>query len=179
VRYRTDDLLWADVLPLQRPLKQLFAIRRATLADGAAILECLLTAFAPYRQSYTPEAFLDTVLSPDSFRHRLSDMSVVVAISTSGEVVGTVAYKVGESGEGHLRGMAVNPEWHGSGLSTSLLETAEDELSKAGCKTITLDTTGPLKRAIRFYEKNGFRPTGKVGCFFGMPLIEFGKPIGR
>src|SRR3984893_11370161 len=84
-----------------------------------------------------------------------------------------------ESGEGNLRGMAVNPEWHGSGLSTSLLETAEDELSKAGCKTITLDTTGPLKRAIRFYEKNGFRPTGKVGCFFGMPLIEFSKPIGR
>ena len=179
MRYRTDDLLWADVLPLQRPLKQLFAIRRATLADGAAILECLLTAFAPYRQSYTPEAFLDTVLSPDSFRHRLSDMSVVVAISTSGEVVGTVAYKVGESGEGHLRGMAVNPEWHGSGLSTSLLETAEDGLSKAGCKTITLDTTGPLKRAIRFYEKNGFRPTGRVGCFFGMALIEFSKPIGR
>ena len=179
MRYRTDDLLWADVLPLQRPLKQLFAIRRATLADGAAILECLLTAFAPYRQSYTPEAFLDTVLSPDSFRHRLSDMSVVVATSTSGEVVGTVAYKVVESGEGHLRGMAVNPKWHGSGLSTSLLETAQDELRKAGCKTITLDTTDPLKRAIRFYEKNGFRPTGEVGCFFGMPLIEFSKPIGR
>ena len=169
----------SDVPPLQRPLKQLFAVRRATLADGAAILECLRTAFAPYRESYTPEAFLDTVLTPDSFRHRLSDMSVVVAISTSGEVVGTVAYKVVESGEGHLQGMAVNPEWHGSGLSASLLETAEDELSKAGCKTITLDTTEPLNRAICFYEKNGFRPSGKIRCFFGMPLIEFSKPLGR
>jgi len=106
-------------------------------------------------------------------------MSVVVATSGSGEVVGTVAYKVLESGEGHLRGMAVNPEWQGSGLSKSLLETAEDELSRAGCKTITLDTTYPLNRAIRFYEKNGFRATGKIGWFFGMPLIEFIKPIGR
>jgi ribosomal-protein-alanine N-acetyltransferase len=106
-------------------------------------------------------------------------MSVVVATSTCGEVVGTVAYKVVESGEGHLRGMAVNPEWRGSGLSTALLETAEDELGKAGCKTITLDTTEPLNRAIRFYEKNGFRRTGKIGLFFGMPLIEFSKPIGR
>src|ERR1700694_5527030 len=88
-----------DGTPLQRPLKQSFAIRRATVADCAAILECLLTAFAPYRESYTPEAFLDTVLNPDSFRHRLSDMSVVVAISTSGEGVGSVAYKVVEGGE--------------------------------------------------------------------------------
>jgi N-acetylglutamate synthase-like GNAT family acetyltransferase len=106
-------------------------------------------------------------------------MSIVVATSSSGEVVGTVAYKVLENGEGHLRGMAVNPEWHGSGLSASLLEAAEDELSKAGCKTITLDTTEALNRAICFYEKNGFRPTGKIRCFFGMPLIEFSKPLGR
>jgi N-acetylglutamate synthase-like GNAT family acetyltransferase len=167
-----------DVTSLPRPLKQSFAIRRATVADCAAILECLLAAFAPYRESYTPEAFSDTVLTPETFRHRLSDMSVVVATSTAGEVVGTVAYKVLKSGEGHLRGMAVNPEWHGSGLSTSLLKTAEDELSKAGCKTITVDTTDPLNRAIRFYKKNGFRPTGKIGWFFGMPLIEFRKPIG-
>src|SRR5437773_10633717 len=98
------------VTSLQGPLKQSFAIRRDTVADCAAILECLLTAFAPYRESYAPEAFSDTVLTPETFRHRLSDMSVVVATSTAGEVVGTVAYKVLKSGEGHLRGMAVNHE---------------------------------------------------------------------
>jgi N-acetylglutamate synthase-like GNAT family acetyltransferase len=163
---------------LHNPLKQSFAIRKATLSDCTAILECLRLAFAPYRESYTPEAFLDTVLTPDTFRNRLPEMSVLVVTSTSGEVVGTVAYKVLEGGEGHLRGMAVCPEWHGSGLSTSLLQTVEDELKKAGCKTISLDTTEPLNRAIRFYEKNGFRPTGKIGYFFGMPLFEYCKPIG-
>jgi GNAT superfamily N-acetyltransferase len=162
---------------LERPLQQCFAIRRATFADCAAILECLLTAFAPFRESYTPEAFLDTVLTPDTFRNRVSEMSVLVATSTSGEVVGTVDYKVLESGEGHLRGMAVCPAWQGLGLSASLLETAEDELKKAGCKTITLDTTAPLRRAIRFYERNGYRPTGKIGYFFGMPLFEYSKNI--
>jgi len=167
-----------DVTLLQRPLKQSFAIRKATLADCAATLECLLTAFEPYRESYTPEAFTDTVLSPETFRHRLSEMSVLVATSTSGEVVGTIAYKVLEGSEGHLRGMAVRPEWHGSGLSTSLLETAEDALSTAGCKAITLDTAEPLRTAIRFYEQNGYRPTGKVGYFFGMPLFEYSKSIG-
>src|ERR1700731_4453371 len=44
-----------DVTPLHRPLKQSFAIRRASVADCAAILECLLPPFAPYREGYTPE----------------------------------------------------------------------------------------------------------------------------
>jgi N-acetylglutamate synthase-like GNAT family acetyltransferase len=100
-------------------------------------------------------------------------MSVVVATSSSGEVVGTVAYKVLESGEGHLRGMAVNPEWQGSGLSNSLLETAEDELSRAGCKTITLDTTYPLKRAIRFYVSS-YR--GKSDGFLGCRSLNSASP---
>jgi ribosomal protein S18 acetylase RimI-like enzyme len=68
--------------------------------------------------------------------------------------------------------MAVHPAWNGTGLSNSLLLTAENELRKAGCKIITLDTTEPLNRAIRFYEKIGFRPTGKIGRFYGMPLLE-------
>jgi predicted N-acetyltransferase YhbS len=167
-----------DLISLLRPLKPSFGIRSATYEDCSAILECLRSAFAPYRESYTPEAFSDTVLTPDAFRHRLSEMSVVVATSPSGEVVGTIAYEGVEGGEGHLRGMAVRPEWQGTGLSTSLLETAEDELHKAGCKIVTLDSTEPLRRAMRFYEQNGYRPTGKIGCFFGMPLFEYSKNIG-
>ena len=162
---------------MSKPLKTSFAIRNATHKDCAGILECLRLAFAPYRESYTPEAYLDTVLTPETFRHRLSDMSVFVATGTSGEVVGTIACKILEGGEGHLRGMAVHPEWQGSGVSTCLLERAEDELRKAGCRTVTLDTTEPLKRATRFYERNGFQRTGKIGCFFGMPLFEYSKSL--
>jgi GNAT superfamily N-acetyltransferase len=73
--------------------------------------------------------------------------------------------------------MAVHPAWHGTGLSNSLLLTAENELRKAGCTLITLDTTEPLNRAVRFYEKNGYRPTGKIGRFYGMPLLEYSKAI--
>jgi ribosomal protein S18 acetylase RimI-like enzyme len=162
---------------VREQIKEPFAIRKTTYEDCAAILECLRSAFAPYRESYTTEAFLDTVLTPETFRHRLLEMSVVVATGISGEVVGTIAYKVLEGGEGHLRGMAVDPAWHGTGMSNSLLLTAENELRKAGCKIITLDTTEPLNRAIRFYEKNGYRPTGKIGRFYGMPLLEYSKAI--
>lgn len=79
--------------------------------------------------------------------------------------------------EGHLRGVAVSPEWQGSGVATALLRAAENELRTNGCTFVTLDTTAPLKRATRFYEKHGFSASGRVSDFFGMPLYEYAKPL--
>jgi hypothetical protein len=42
----------------------LSAVREATPRDAAAILECLSEAFEPFRHTYTPGAFTDTVLTP-------------------------------------------------------------------------------------------------------------------
>jgi N-acetylglutamate synthase-like GNAT family acetyltransferase len=154
-----------------------FVIRRATRKDCIGILECLALAFAPFRESYTPEGFLDTVLTAESLAKRLLELVVFVAVEADGTVIGTISCKVVDGEEGHLRGMAVRPEWHGSRLATELLARAEQELRNAGCSTITLDTTKPLRRAIRFYEKHGFRPTGSVADFFGMPLFQYRKSI--
>jgi hypothetical protein len=38
---------------------------------------------------------------------------------------------------------------------------------------ISLDTTEPLTRAMRLYEKNGFCRSGRVSDFFGMKLFEY------
>jgi N-acetylglutamate synthase-like GNAT family acetyltransferase len=156
-----------------------FTIRAAEPGDGKGILECLALAFAPYQQAYTPDAFLDTVLTPKTVLERMAQMSIFVATNQSGKVVGTIACKVVEHGRGHLRGMAVRPEFQGSGLSGRLLNTAEEELRRSGCKRITLNTTEPLKRATRFYQKYGFQPTGKTGSFFGMSLFEYSKSIEK
>jgi ribosomal protein S18 acetylase RimI-like enzyme len=73
--------------------------------------------------------------------------------------------------------MAILPDWQGMGLADSLLKCAESELRGHGCKQVTLDTTAPLLRAVRFYEKNGYRATGTITDFFGMPLYEYAKPL--
>jgi N-acetylglutamate synthase-like GNAT family acetyltransferase len=159
------------------PREVSIAVRAATSEDCEGILECLALAFAPYREAYTAEAFQDTVLTSETILKRMAQMSVFVATVESGELVGTIACKLMDGGRGHLRGMAVRPEWHGSGVSACLLKKAEEELQKAGCTTITLNTTEPLKRASHFYEKYGFRPTGKVGSFFGMSLFEYSKAV--
>ncbi len=112
----------------------------------------------------------------------MESMSILVAV-TNGDIVGTVAYRVLDTGtsekkDGHIRGMAVLPDQHGRGIADLLLRNAESELRALGCSRITLDTTAPLQRAIRFYEKNGFRRSGVVGDFFGMPLFEYVKELG-
>lgn len=43
-----------------------FTIRKAVSGDESGILDCLRMAFEPYRSDYTPEAFRDTVLSPET-----------------------------------------------------------------------------------------------------------------
>ncbi len=153
-------------------------IRRASAADARGILECLAAAFEPYRASYTPDAYLDTVLTEETILQRLKSMQVLVAVTPDEEVVGTLACLPSEGGEGHLRGMAVLPEWQGRGLAGKLLDTAEAELLNRGCSRITLDTTEPLGPAIRFYESHGYRRSGTITDFFGMPLHEYAKDLG-
>lgn len=156
-----------------------FEIRKATIADAAGILQCLAEAFEPYRKSYTPQGFLDTVLRPETLAQRLKSMTVFVAVSEQGVIAGTVACSVIDQEEGHLRGMAVLSKWQGTGIARRLLARAETELRAKGCRRITLDTTAPLERAMRFYEKQGFRRSGKTQDFFGMPLFEYVKIVGK
>jgi len=153
------------------------SIRRATLEDADGILDCLRAAFAPYEHNYSKAAYEDTVLTRESFVRRLDEMAVFAAVDESGRVVGTIAWKVIDHTEGHLRGMAVRPECQARGIADQLLAYAEAELIKRKCSWITLDTTEPLERAMRFYERHGLRRSEEVRDFFGMPLIEYVKEV--
>jgi N-acetylglutamate synthase-like GNAT family acetyltransferase len=150
-----------------------FTIRRADSNDGEAIVACLAAAFAPYSNGYTPAAFMDTVLDSRLVQHRLREMCVFVAVS-EGNVVGTLACAASGK-EGHLRGMAVLPDWQGSGVASALLQAAEAQIRNQGCERVTLNTTEPLARAMRFYARHGFTRSGRVSDFFGMPLHEWVK----
>ena len=161
----------------QRTLSSTITIRKAVSTDAPGILDCLRIAFEPFRSSYTAEAFTDTVLTDEAIHQRLTSMCIFVAVNEAGDIVGTIGCSVIGGNEGHLRGMAVLPEWQGRGIAEKLLRTAEAELGAGKCSRITLDTTEPLQRAMRFYERHGYRRSGKVTDFFGMPLHEYVKSL--
>ena len=154
-----------------------FTIRPALVSDSEEIHQCLRVAFAHFLDSYSREAFLDTVPTVESVRDRFNYMSLFVAENGERKVIGTIACYLKSPEEGYIRGMAVLPEWQGKGVAQRLLETAEAEVQRRGCSRVSLDTTDPLQRAIRFYEKQGYRRTGHVDDFFGMPLHEFTKEL--
>src|SRR5262249_7720785 len=119
-----------------------FKIRRADSNDGEAILACLAAAFAPHHNSYTTAGLADTVLASESGQRRVRELHVVVGVP-QGNVGGTVAWAASGE-EGHLRGMAVLPDWQGSGVASALLQAAEAEIRNQRCTRVTLDTTEPL-----------------------------------
>src|SRR5215471_12507203 len=147
-------------------------IRAAGVEDTKAIQTCMAAAFEPYRAEYSPGAYADTVLNDEGLLHRLQQMHVLVA-AIDGKIVGTIT----GTPKAHLRGMAVLPEWRGSGVAAKLLAAIETRLHAQGCQRITLNTTVPLDRARKFYEKHGYQRSGKVSDFFGMPLIEYVKEL--
>ena len=152
-------------------------IRKAHHGDTRAVLQCLREAFEPHHDAYTAEAFRDTVPASEDLQKRIAAMCVFVATDASGDIVGTIACNVIGSGEGHVRGMAVRPAWHGTGVADELMRAVEAELRVRKCSRITLDTTQPLERAMRFYEKCGFERSGRITDFFGMQLFEYVKTL--
>ncbi|HKT51283.1 MAG TPA: GNAT family N-acetyltransferase [Candidatus Angelobacter sp.] len=152
-------------------------VRKARSSDAAGILACLSAAFAPFENSYTKEAYSDTVLTMKTLQERLRSMTLFIAVSAAGGVAGTIGCAKVDEQEGHLRGMAVLPEWQGTCIAAQLLERAEFELRHLGCRRVSLDTTAPLKRAVQFYKRHGYQPTGRVTDFFGMKLFEYSKNL--
>lgn len=150
-------------------------VRKATSQDSAGVLECLRSAFEEYRAQYASPAFADTVLDPNTIQQRLHDMCLFVAVR-NGSIVGTIGC-VAHGKDGHLRGMAVLPEEQGRGVAFMLLQAAEAELIEQGCCLVTLGSTQPLTRAIRFYEKHGYTRSGRISDFFGMQLHEYTKTL--
>jgi len=110
-----------------------------------------------------------------TIQHRLKEMWVFVAVSGN-KTVGTIGCRANGQ-EGHLRGMAVLPEWQGTGVATALLRAAEAELRWKQCAWVTLNTTKPLQRATRFYERQGFSASGRISDFFGMALYQYKKSL--
>ena len=152
-----------------------YSIRPAVEVDQTGILNCLAAAFEPYRKDYTAGAFADTVLDATTLRERMRQMHILVAASESA-ILGTIAAAV-SGNKGHLRGMAVLPELRGTGVAEQLLSAIESWLREQGYIRVTLNTTLPLRAAMRFYEKNGYVRSGMTADFFGMTLVEYVKAL--
>ncbi len=79
-----------------------------------------------------------------------------VAVDAADTIVGTCGvFPVGE-GIFELRKMYLRPETRGTGAGQLLFDTCLGFVRSREAKRIVLDTTHDMRRAIAFYERNGF-----------------------
>jgi len=153
-------------------------IRLAESDDAPAIALLLAAAFAEYLPLYTRKGYAATAIRPEEIVRRIEEGPVWVSI-IGGLIVGTVS--VVQKGESlYLRGMAVLPVARGQGIGELVLVQVEKFAAFKGVQRLFLSTTPFLDRAIRLYERFGFRRTSEgPHDLFGTPLFTMEKFIQR
>jgi putative acetyltransferase len=92
-------------------------------------------------------------------------------------VVGTVSV-VPRGDSLYIRGMAVLPHARGQNVGELLLQHVEDFAHGQGFRRLFLSTTPFLSRAIRLYERMGFRRIDEgPHDLFGTPLFTMEKEL--
>lgn len=152
------------------------SIRMATRDEADLVASVLSESFAEYEPLYTPGGYAATTPTGEQIRARWHEGPVWVAVR-GGLVVGTVS-AVPRGEELYVRSMAVAPAARGRRAGELLLKRVEEFAAARGHRRLTLTTTPFLSRAIRLYERAGFRRGGKGPLdLFGTPLFEMFKEL--
>ena len=138
----------------------------------------LYEAFREFEPLYTAEGFAATTPRSEQIQERMNEGPVWVAL-VDGEIVGTVSAFLKREAL-YVRGMAVLPGTRGARVGKLLMDQVEQYAAEKDCKRLFLSTTPFLERAIRLYEKFGFRRTHEgPHDLFGTPLFTMEKRLEK
>lgn len=143
------------------------AIRPARASDADALLAIENSAFEGDR------------ISKGSFRRLLSSRSTVVLVASSQDaVIGycVVLYRDGTL-VARLYSIAIASGHGGAGLGRVLLEAAEADARRRGCRQLRLEVREDNARARALYERNGYRFIGIREGYYsdGATARRYGK----
>lgn len=148
------------------------SIRKATLADAEMLAELalriFLDTFGPGNDPRDVELHAQRSYGVDIQRAELADPAHTYLIAeVDGQPAGFAM--IGEAVMDACLGLDapvelfrfyVDQSWHGKGIAMPLMEACYEEARARGGRTICLSVWERNPRAIRFYEKTGYRKTG-------------------
>lgn len=157
-------------------------LRRAGAADVAAYADFSRRSFIDtYGSSHAADALARHVaarMADAVLRNELSDpMRTVLAVTVDGAWVACALLRAGSESPGvrgalpvEIERFYVDRRWHGRGLASPLMAAALEAAREAGGDVAWLAVWSQNSRALRFYEKEGFRAVGRaVYLFDGEP----------
>lgn len=161
------------------------ALRRLGADDDAGRLSRLMRASfrAAYHEATTAEnlaRFLEASYSPERQAAELADPQLVTWVLTDlSDWVGYAQLRCSTPAPDSVPEAAIElgriyllPEWQGSGAARQLLAAVEAEARRRGRTALWLLVYPPAQRAVRFYEREGFRVVGTAPFQFGAQLEQ-------
>ncbi len=143
-------------------------LRPVTAGDGPRLTEILAEpAVAEWWGRWDLERVQTELIARDD-----RDLTVVLAIEADGQVIGLIQYLEEEDPEYNSAGIdiSLHPGWHHRGLGADALRTlAKYLIDDRGHHRLTIDPAAENPRAIRSYERVGFRPVGVMRRYSRAP----------
>ena len=152
------------------------ALREIHNSDIQDVNFILSEAFKSYKKYYTNGALNATVLTPTVIQDRIINQKYeIFVVLINSQIVGTVSLSMKDQDQLYIRSMAVHPDYQKRGVGLFILKKINELAKRKNIKTISLDTSKPLKRAINLYKNFGFKFTGTIKNLYGIKIYEMKK----
>ncbi len=173
---RADIRMSLDLMNISKFMKRILNIKIAEQDEAIIVTQILTASFFEVKEVYTTKAYDATVISSEQIANRMKNGFVWLAFFND-EAVGTISGKIiGETF--YIQGMAVLPQRRGKKIAYSLLKVVEKFAYENNCMDLLLNTTPYLNRAIRLYDKFGFKIINEPPYeLYGTPLFNMKKTL--
>ncbi|MBR9806439.1 MAG: GNAT family N-acetyltransferase [Alphaproteobacteria bacterium] len=135
-----------------------------------------IRALTALESSFPPE----DRFSARTWRRLLKGNSAVL-VSDSGETLTSAAVLLFRKGAqiARLYSITVAEAVRGTGLSSALLSECEDISRQRGCSHMRLEVRATNSRAIRLYERHGYRVMARAAAYYpdGEDALRMEKPL--
>jgi ribosomal protein S18 acetylase RimI-like enzyme len=142
-------------------------IRPATRSDAPSLMEIRMSV---RENVISPERLEELAINETSVASMLETTHSGHCAEVNGQVVG---FAMADKASASIWALFVRPEFEGIGIGARLLDTALEELWRAGHERVHLSTE-PDTRAFRFYIRQGWRHVGFTSS--GEAELELVKP---
>jgi GNAT superfamily N-acetyltransferase len=151
-------------------------IRPARAGDLDAVVGVFLACWTTSYAAFDPPA-MDRGRATALWRAALAGSTAFVA--EDGDAGGVLGVTRCTAADARVDSLYVHPRAQGNGLGAQLLRRCVDHLREAGAQSATLWVFAPNAPARAFYERQGWRPSGRerVEAGYGVPEIELGRAL--
>ncbi|GGK60827.1 N-acetyltransferase family protein [Rufibacter glacialis] len=164
---------------MSAPLSHAFTFRPGTSADAALLADLgwrtFDETFAAYNKPEDMEVFRPTMYAPEIQAAELADPHTeFLLVEAAGEAVAYVKWNTAPapaeiSGKRpfQISRLYLLKAWTGRGLGDTLMKTSLGRAQQNGHDVVWLTVWESNERAIRFYQKYGFKEVGELAFVLG------------